>query len=66
MEELEEQDLTIIDLFAAVALIGVQSRGSFLETPELVARKSFDIAEAMYNERKRRMNNSNEQSCTQE
>ena len=45
------QELTMMDFYAAFALLGA----STMNTPEEAAREAFDKAEAMLNERKERV-----------
>jgi len=45
------QELTMLDFFAAFALLGA----STMNTPGEAAKEAFDKAEAMLNERKERM-----------
>ena len=45
------QELTMMDFFAAFALLGA----STMATPEEAAKEAFDKAEAMLNERKERV-----------
>ena len=45
------QELTMLDFYAAFALLGA----STMTTPEEAAKEAFDKAEAMLNERKERV-----------
>ncbi len=55
MEEQEEP--TLLDLFAGISLSGVVGRASTLDTPEDIAKKAYDIAESMIKERNLRKPN---------
>lgn len=57
METQEEPSL--LDIFAALALIGVTASTGTFKVPIDIARESYDIAEAMIVEREKR------KECTQ-
>lgn len=58
MEEQEEPSL--LDIFAGIALPGVITKASLFDSNPDIARKAYDIAEAMVIESKKR------KSCEQE
>ena len=61
----EQQEPTLLDIFAGIALPGIIGRASYLYDPERVAKDAYDIAEAMIKESLKR-HPKPEESCTQE
>lgn len=59
MEE-EQNEPSVLDIFAGLALIGVVVSAGLFETPQQTATRAYDIAEAMVEERKKR------NPCTQQ
>lgn len=58
---MEEQDEpSVLDIFAGLALIGVVASSQGMGTAENIAKDAYNIAEAMVEERKKR------NTCTQE
>ena len=61
----EQQEPTLLDIFAGIALPGIIGRASVYDSPEVRARMAYDQAEAMIAESLKRQSKP-EESCTQE
>lgn len=55
-EEEREEELTMLAMYAGIALPGVMGRSSYLDSSQVIAKQAFDIAEAMIVEYKNRKN----------
>lgn len=61
----EQQEPTLLDIFAGIALPGIIGRAGIFSTPKDLAQEAYDIAEAMMAESLNRQPKP-EESCTQE